>query len=265
MELVIDYQGESFLEGLAGKVVYVMLMPPFHQEDINAVKRLGMKPILNFYQLLNSKQLEEISKEILKYQHEDCLFYITDLGLAYRLKRLGLSNRLIFDPTTMITNTLDAKEYASEGFKAVGISNEIPLKDAIKIASAVPSFYQLFGYRLMFYSARRLISLFGEQNNQQFSNGAYEIKEETRKDHFPVVQNDHGTMIYRGYLINLLPHLKEIPSSFGYLSSFGLKPATYERVVQAFIEEDHTIIEGLSLPIEEGFTYQDSVYQKEDF
>lgn len=265
MELVVDYCNHFFISQMASKIRYVMMNPPFSKKAIQDVINLGIKPILNFYCLLNPKQLEEKIVALLEFQEMDCLFYVTDLGLAYHLKKLGLEQRVIYDPTTMITNTLDAKEYALKNFLAVGISNEIPLRDAILIAKEVPSFYQLFGYRLMFYSARRLISLYGDKNKIPYSNGFYELKEASRDEHFLVKQDDNGTIVYRGYMIDILKHLDEMNAAFGYLSSVGMKEEDYKNVVEAYLKRDIEKLSKLSLPIQDGFTYQDSVFQKEDF
>ncbi|MDE5565925.1 MAG: hypothetical protein K2I77_02955, partial [Anaeroplasmataceae bacterium] len=132
MNIVIDEC--IFLNQLKDKIRYIMVSKPFDKKKIADYIQNGFTPILNFYQLIAPFDMEDILNEIHFYKDLNCLFYITDLGLVYQLKQEGCINKVIFDPITLITNTLDAKEYYNEGVRALGISNEILLDDAINIA-----------------------------------------------------------------------------------------------------------------------------------
>ena len=151
-------------------------------------------------------EIEEYRKKILMTKDTDCLYYITDLGLAHILKEFGLIGRTIYDPITMITNSLDAREFMEYGFKAIGLSNEITLKDTKQIIekTGIPTFMQVFGYRLMLSTRRTLISLYQEKIQTQFQIENLKIEEATRTDAFPIVETSKGTKIYRSYIISLL-------------------------------------------------------------
>ena len=177
-------------------------------ENLNIIISFGITPIVKFNQMIHPFEMEEIVDNIKKLLNINCLIYITDLGLAYRLKKLNVIDRVIYDPVTMITNSLDAKEYYSYGFNAVSLSNEITIDDVNKIVSKsdIKLFYQVFGYHLMLHSRRKLVSLYCEKINKKIELNNLTIKETTRNDIYPIVENDRGTFIYRSYLINLLKY-----------------------------------------------------------
>ncbi|MDE7095020.1 MAG: U32 family peptidase, partial [Anaeroplasmataceae bacterium] len=220
-------------------------------------------------------ELDAYKQKILLTKETGCLYYITDLGLAHILKELGLMDRTIFDPMTMITNSLDAKEYMNYGFKAIGLSNEITLKDTKQIIekTGITAFLQVFGYRLMLNTRRHLVSLYAEKIDKTISNKPLVLEEATRKEKYPIIETDKGTKIYRSELISLAKELKTLPIEYAFLNSFEISKETFVRIIKDYYEilnkEDVTSIlndlNELGLSIGEGFSYKDSVYMKEEF
>ncbi len=255
------------------EIPYVMVQRPFHMKNIENLINQGVTPILNMYQMVHPMEIEVCLEEMKPYFETICLFYMTDIGLAYRMKKLGLISRVIYDPITMITNHLDALSYADYGFLAVGVSNEIPLQDVMTIANKVKTFYQVFGARLMFHSARNLISLYGNKIKKTLENGSYYLKEATRDERYLTIQKKDGTCMYRNYYVCLLKEILDLNIEYAYLSSLGLTDEVYEQVVALFVEvlQTRDVEMGLSklsklnLQIEDGFLYQDTIYQREDF
>lgn len=255
------------------EIPYVMVQRPFQKEYIENLIHQGCTPILNLYQMVHPMEVEACLEEMEPYFETTCLFYITDIGLAYRLKKVGLIGRVIYDPITMITNHLDALTYADYGFLAVGVSNEIPLKDVLTISSRLKTFYQIFGARLMFHSARNLITLYGNKINQPLDNGSYFLKEATRDERYLTIQKEDGTYMYRNYYLCLLKEILDLNVEYAYINSLGLTDEVYEQVVSLFIEVLQTKnidlglkkLSDLKLHIEDGFLYQDTIYQREDF
>ena len=154
------------------------------------------------------------------------------------------------------------------------MSLEIPLNDVNNSINDNSIFYQIFGHRIMFYSNRKLVSLYEEKANIKVSNNHLYLKEATRDDYLPIIENENGTMIYRPYCISLLKE-KDIISKFkyGYMESLYLDDDIFLKVLIEYknaisknnIDESIANINNLGLNIEEGFTYKDSIYQKELF
>lgn len=240
-------------------------------------KSRGKTPIIAVNRLYHPQEMEEVRRLLIRYQEENVLFLATDLGVAAIAAELKIMDRIIFDPQTMIANALDLKTYAEFGFHSLGMSLEIPFQDVLDSIERTQSsvFYQVFGHRLMFYSRRHLISLYEKQSKLRVSENGLYLREATREDYLPVIENQNGTLIYRSYLISLLKHSEDFSKlAYGYMESLYLSDDTFLKVAEIYsavvhgeyaLEEGLKRIDGLALPIADGFTYQDSVYQKEMF
>ncbi len=272
MKIVCKISNLNLLKDIINYVDAVMLDDNDNIVDnINVIKNNNLIPIYNLANMICPFDLDVYKEKINSVISTNTLFYITDLGLAKYIKDLGYINRVIYDPITMITNSLDAKEYYSYGFNAVGLSNEIILKDVKKISEDVGSFLQVFGYRLMMNSRRKLISLYKEKINKEFLNNNIIIKEDTRDEYFPVIEDEKGTRIYRSYLISLLNEFNDLNLKYAYLDNFNIDDETYIEILKIYKEslnnKDEAILKlnKLNLNIKDGFSYKDSIYMKEEF
>lgn len=238
-------------------------------------KNNNVLPIIAINKMLYPEDLDFIKDFMNKYK--DSLFLATDIAVYMLALELNIVNRVIFDPQTMITNQLDLNEYSTLGFDAVSMSLEIPisdLNDSINNQNA-SVFYQIFGHRLMFYSKRRLVSLYEEKANISASRDHLYLRESTREDYIPTIENNNGTMMYRPYLISLMDNFDIIKNlKYGYLESLYLDDNLFLEVLKIYkqlnvgavsLDKAKSEINKLGLNIQDGFTYQDSVYQKELF
>lgn len=231
--------------------------------------------ILDFSCMVTPKDLNEVIKKINLFIDFNCLFYITDLGLAYYFKEAGCIERVIYDPVTMITNSLDAKEYFDYGFNAIGISNEITLKDTKEIISKtkVKAFLQVFGYRIMFNSRRKLVSLYLDKINKHSKLENMYLKESTRNDFYPITEDEYGTKIYRSYCLNLLDGLLDLDLEYAFLTNLNIEFDKYLEVVKIYrnylnganLNECIDKFNTLDIKTEDGFKFKDSIYNKELF
>lgn len=253
-----------------------------YYEDIDLAKAINLCvnnniiPIIAINKMLYPNDLEFIKEFINKYK-DTAKFLATDIAVYNIAKNLNSVNKIIYDPQTMITNYLDLLEYMNLGFDSVSMSLEIPLNDLINSINKTNSkvFYQIFGHRLMFYSKRKLISLYEEKADIKSSKKHLYLRESTRDDYFPVIENENGTIIYRSYLVSLLDNLNELANlEYGYLESIYLDDFVYVNVVKLISSFNNNEINmnellnklsELNLNINDGFKYQDSVYQKELF
>jgi putative protease len=244
--------------------------------SINECNNNGLTPILKMDAMIHEYMLEDFKKLVLEYTDYNVLFYITDLGAAKILIDLGLVNRTIFNPNTLITNHLDAKIYSDLGFDAVGMSLEITINDVIKTIDKanIDLFYQVFGHQLMFHSKRMLVNLYEQKENLQIKRDNMYLIEEKRKDKYPLLETNLGTYIYRSYQISLIKHIKELDLKYAYFESRFIDFNIYLEVLNIYnkylnneiiLNEALNNLSSLDLNIEDGFTYKDSVYQKEEF
>ena len=123
------------LDNLKDKLDCVMIEvnglsnPKFSNYDsfamINKVNEYNLIPILKINKMVHPNEIDYVKSKLLKYINYNCLFYVTDLGVLNILKNFNVINRVIYDPITMICNSLDAKNYYDLGVNSIGISNEI--------------------------------------------------------------------------------------------------------------------------------------------
>ena len=234
----------------------------------------NIKVVLSINRIMHPGDLNNVEELINKYKDKDVLFYIADLGVLNILKKYDLLNKVIYNPETMITNYLDLKLY-NDMVLACGVSNEITLEDLKMMYDKTNSniFYQGFGLRLMFYSRRKLISLYGNKNNTTYPKENVYLREITRTDYMPIIENEENTLIYRPYYISLLDKLNEIKFvKFLYIESFNIDMDLFKDINRIYFEaikNDKLLyvlpeFNSLKLNIEDGFIYKDSVYQKEE-
>lgn len=284
MNFVASIYDNTQIEKLNNLVTHVLIPVPSFQsstgvdviEAINLCESINIKPILKLDSMIHEYMLDDFKEVILKYKDSNVLFYITDLGAAKILIDLGLVNRTIFNPHTLITNHLDAKIYSDFGFDAVSMSLEITVNDVIKTLDKtnVDLFYLVFGHQLMFHSKRMLVSLYEEKENLNIKRNNMYLIEEKRNDKYPLLETNLGTYIYRSYQLSLIKHIKELNLKYAYFESRFINFDTYVEVLRIYnrymnneinIDEALSLISSLDLNIEDGFTYKDSVYQKEEF
>lgn len=251
-------------------------------EDLDIDKAISLcissniTPIIAINKMLYPADIAYIEQLIMKYK-DKALFLATDIAVYNIANKLNCVDKIIYDPQTMITNYLDLIEYSNLGFNSISMSLEIPIKDLIESIEKTNSkvYYQVFGHRLMFYSKRKLISLYEQKADIKTSKNHLYLRESTRNDFLPVIENANGTTIYRSYLVSLLDNLDSLRLlEYGYLESLYLNDDLFVNVVKIFksfndgkISKNDAVIRlaELNLNIEDGFKYQDSIYQKELF
>ena len=285
MRIVSSIYNLKQLNKFIGYIDCALLMTPkyslLYENDFDIDKAISLcianniEPILSINKIMHPNDINEISNVLDKYK-DKALFYISDLGVANLAIKKNIINKIIFNPETMITNYLDLDIYAEYGFNALAMSLEIPISDIKESYKRVNAklFSQVFGHRLMFYSKRKLISLYEEKNNDTYLKNNLYLKEVTRNDYLPVIENDNGTLIYRSYLLSLLNNLDDLNFlEYAYLEPLYIDDLIYLKVLKIYNsyikeniskEEAIKLLDGLALNIEDGFTYKDSVYQKEE-
>ncbi|MCR5646752.1 MAG: U32 family peptidase [Acholeplasmatales bacterium] len=233
--------------------------------------------VLNINRIMHPSDIEKVKELYNEYlEDKEVLFLVSDLGAYNEAIKLGIQNRIIYNPETMITNYLDLLEYSSLGALSCGVSSEITLND-LKLMNEKTHksiFYQVFGRRLMFYSRRHLISLYEKKNNDKYPHEDALLKESTREDFLPINENEECTTIYRFYNINLIDKLNELSFlDFAYVETAFLPKDIKEVICGVYHDaicnngdlntlKDITL--NLGLEYNDGFFYKDSVYQKEE-
>ena len=242
-------------------------------EIINISKLTKRNILLDISIMLENKDINLLDEIISKLKDYQNIYYLyMDLGLYNVLKKYNIENKGIYDPRTLITNNLDCKFYLDYNMLSVGISNEITVSDMQKIIKDNDSkvFLRAFGYHQMFYSKRRLISLYGEhiKKNIEIDNLNMYLKEDKREDFYHIFESNKGTLIFRPYILSYLDEILDLNPKFVFLDDIFMDKNDYFKVIKLFDAKfkektlDYTLSD-LKLTLNDGFKYKDTVYQKE--
>lgn len=233
------------------------------------------KVFINLNALLHEYDLDGFRNIITELSSITNLFYVvSDLGAVNILKKMGLGSRTVYLNETMITNYLDAQAYQEDELYGLGISNEITICDAQKIFSSIPNaFFLAYGYRPMYRSYRKIISLWKKEKGLSFENKNMFLKEETRNDLYPVSENNYESVVFRGGVINTILEIEKLEKAkILFLSSLFIDEEKYVEVVKTFSEvlsskiskeEGNEKISSLGIKEDNTFMYEDSIYEVE--
>lgn len=228
----------------------------------------------NIYVLLNAllheSEMNTFKKEIKKLMQLPINFIVQDIGILNILTELISPKRIIFMPYTLICNYLDAQSYAKLGISAICPSNEITIEDTDIISQYAPVMLNAFSYVPMYQSYRKIISLFAEYKNISFNKSHLCLKEETRNDFYPLIENKYGSVIFRPYITSYINELNNLShAKFIYIDHLFIKNRVFNKVcalVNDYYKNKINIeiikkeLDKLNLNIQDGFAYQDSFY-----
>ena len=188
-------------------------------EDIPSITKYihekNKKIYLSFNAALNEKSIQELEKLMSNIADLNVDgFIINDFGVFELFKEYNLTDKIIFNPSTLITNKYSAKYYNDFGINHVCVANEINYKDLLEIAKFTDGNIELLaqGYFQICNSKRPLITHFLNQfkNKHASETNHYYIKEENRDYAYPIHQVDDNLLIYVDKQRCLLPYLKDL-------------------------------------------------------
>lgn len=242
------YFSYSFIKKYAqNKNIYVLLNALLHESEINSFK-----------------------KEINKLIQLPINFIVQDIGILNILSELISPKRIIFMPYTLICNYLDAQSYAKLGISAICPSNEITIEDTDIISQYAPVMLNAFSYVPMYQSYRKIVSLFEQYKKISFNKTHLYLKEETRNDLYPLIENQYGSVIFRPYITSYIKELNNLShAKFIYIDQLFIKNKVFNKVCSLVndyyknkinIEIIKRKLDKLNLNIQDGFAYQDSFY-----
>lgn len=224
--------------------------------DLNTIRLISNhKNEKEIYVLMNRiienneiEKAREVLKELASLNINGIV--ILDIGLLQIAKEEHLLNKIVFSPSTYITNKDSASYFSSLGIKRLSPSKEISLNNIIEIKRNIQCEMEVmvYGHRNIFYSKRPLLDLYN-QNYKTDVSVSY-LKEEKRESLFPIKQNKQGTFVYSEKPLNLIHYLdKLIDNDIDYIN-----------IESNFINEEE-----LNKVINEYKTALDIYYDKEAF
>ncbi len=205
----------------------------FDQLSLFNNKKIALKvdKIITEYEI---NELEEYIKDSINYNIE---FYIfTDMSVYYLLKKYNLQEKAVYFSKTINCSCNDIIQYNKMNIKCL-VSTELTIDDLVKISNIENNFIYSYGYFSIFYSKRKLLSLYKQYANLDYEsqNKKYTLLEETREEHYPVLENKNGTFVYGPYIYLLFKEIESLnKNNYFYIESTFLKEEDLIKVINLY-------------------------------
>ena len=258
------------------------LVDSFDLDDIKKAislsRKLDKELFVNVNFIAHHDDLEPLSAfldELKTAQVDGILF--SDLSVYQLAKKKDMIDKLIYHPETLVTNFYDSHFWQKQGIKGVIIAKEITLEDINLITSKKQGKIGIVGHGQlnMFHSRRPLIENFMKYNEQDYeqiiASKNLRLVEELRNEVYPVVQDNHGTHIFRDKTMESYLEILEL-NNLDYFIIDGLfrdrnylleTTKNYHKILETKnIEYAKELREQLKDSHDQGFYYKKTVYDK---
>lgn len=206
------------------------------KDAIKMAHSLNKEIYLSINKVYLNDELDDLKDFIKTFNNIDG-YLVADLGAFHILKNLGLGNKTIYSPETLIVNYYDMNACFDMGMKSVVLSKEMTLQnieDSIKVSKGNVIVYS-FGYYHMFYSRRKLVKNYFDFINEEDKH-QYEhlyLKEQTRDNMYHIYQDDNGTIICNSDIFCNIDYLDDINADY-FIDSYDLDSAFVNKVIDIY-------------------------------
>ena len=164
--------------------------------------------------------------------------YFTDLGIINVAGGMDLTNKLIYDPDTLLTNSLDVNFFLRQGIGTV-LARELSFDEVKDILEKNPAKcdMQVFGHLKMSYSKRQFMTNYFKYIDKEvdvLNKRSIRLVEENRNYKLPIIEDKYGTRIYSDYVLLM------------YKEYLELRPLLKRAIIDdTFIEKNELILAAL--------------------
>ena len=215
----------------------------------------------------------ELLKDTLKYLDNlslsGILFY--DLAVLNICLEENIKTSLIWNQNFLVTNYRTCNFYHDKGVKGAVLSSEITASEMEEIIlnTKMDIFVNIFGYQLMSFSRRKLVSNYLEYINEENNASSNYLLKEGKK--FLIKENKFGTSIFTSHVLDGLSKISIFNKykTNVILSDFNIDSDVFVKVIDIFykgingsdlslLEDDlNKLIDNLSL----GFLDTKTIYK----
>jgi len=169
-----------------------------------------------------------------------------DLAVLERARAYGLSDRVIYRPVTLNTNSRDIAFFRSAGLKGITLSSTLNPEewaDLAQVAAGLEISVFAHGHLDLFYSRRRLLTnhlmRLGIEKREGIQNSEWRLEEETRPgQRLPIWEDDAGTHVFSARKRESFAAIRSHGSllSDAFLDRLFLSDAEYEAALAAYAD-----------------------------
>lgn len=199
-------------------------------------KENGILVIAKIDKIMMEEDINNLYQAISYLISLDVDYYMyTDIAVLAYLEKNNMLDKLIYASSKMVASFNEASFYEKKGINVIP-STEISFGELKDICSLNNICLTCYGYLDIFYSKRKLISLFKEYQGKKPLNKAtkYKIKEETRDEENIILENENGTFIYSDFVYFLYRELESIKPRFLKINSFNMKKDDLFKVIDIY-------------------------------
>ena len=227
----LDIKGVSFVVGYYKYSSFAGLY--FNYEEIKALdNKQNIFVLINA--LIHQKDLEDFKVEIDKLIPLGVNFIVQDLGaLSYIYTHKIKETKIIFNGYTFICNPDDYDAFKELFDIDITLSNELKHEEIVEFTSE-DIMLTMYGYTPIYQSYRKVVSLFEEYRNQKIDrNQTLYLKEDTRDDMFPTIENEYGTVVFRSKPLSRIENRDSyLNFKYWYISSLFMENEELEKVLE---------------------------------
>ena len=217
MELLVTLTNLNLLERLAAEKIDGIIFGGLfsnkynytNEEIVNIsdyLKQNNIKQYISIDTFIGEDDLLELDKYLnfLNSLDIDGL-YFNDLSIIQLSQKYNFKNKLIYDPSTLTTNSNDIGYYLNTGIDCV-LARELSLEEIVEIIKKHPYKLdmQIFGHLRMSYSKRKFLSNYFKEIDREVdieNKDSITLVEESRNYRLPIKETKYGTCIYTDYIL----------------------------------------------------------------
>lgn len=179
-----------------------------YPKAIQTAKALSLKLYVLVNRMFCEEEISDLQKhlQLLKDLDVDGIYY-GDEGVLWEAMKLGIADKLIYHPDTLLTNSADVNYYLDEGIQRVSLAKEITLEEIQLIAKhSDAKRIELFihGRENMMHSKRYLLSSYMEYLGKDIplhNRKDITIIETKREEPIPILEDDLGTHVFSSFTL----------------------------------------------------------------
>lgn len=194
---------------------------------------------LKLDKIITEEELQLLDEYIKQTMIYNVKYYIyTDMSVYCILKKYNLEHKSVYFSKTINCSCNDIKQYNNLDIKCL-VSTELTLEDLIKISNLQNNFIYTYGYFSIFYSKRKLLSLYKQYAflDYESQNTKYALLEETREEHYPIIENKNGTFVYGSYIYLLFNEIELLnKNNYFYIDSTFIEEEDLLKILNIYNE-----------------------------
>lgn len=222
------------------------------------------------------KRLNDTLNKLSKMNINGVFFY--DLAVLNIVKTNNLDLPLVFHQNFMLNNYETVNYYADKGINMINLSNEITTNEMIEIKSKtnIPIIINIFGYQMMSFSKRNLVSNYFRNYKKPMLKNNYLIKDKTSDKSCHIFEDKDGTIIYTPNILNGIMEVNKLKKAkIDYVildenmishTNFMKTLEIYSEVIKNNVEDSWIRAKNLSIfkmysNLDDGFFNKETIYK----